>query len=202
MSTDDPKQLFREDTIYTILAQQYIRGSGAEWLFEQLSYPFKTICTSKSSAEISTMKIESAKKRNKNTKTLLKMTTPILENIFMSFHCFPAEIIRTCKYIFETCCERFEDTGYHALSSFLFLRFICPCISSPEYHKSFTRKNVSIETQRNLILVTKLVQRIATFNLEFTDEHNKLYQDFVCKNIQRMKRFYDDIINVRFCSLI
>lgn len=184
--------------MYTILAQQYFREAGKKWLYERLYYPLKTISKTKKSAEISLHKVKNTKQLHKNTKILLKMTELILSSIFDNFSSLPVEIIRACKYMFSTCNERFEDSGYYALSSFLFLRFICPALSSGslEYHQLIVGKPFTLDEQRNLISVSKLIQRIATFNDIFTEDHDSQYQEFTKSYISQMKSFYDSITRV------
>lgn len=157
----------------------------------------KTITNVKGSLDLNF--IEDAKKLDKRTKHLIKMTNPILENIFNAYYLLPVEIIRACKFMFETCNERFTGSGYYALSSFIFLRFICPALSSPDYQHVFLKNPLALppQTRKNFIQVTKLIHRIATFNQDFTDDvHNTRFREFVCSNIFKMKAFYDSIAQV------
>merc|ERR1712232_1169881 len=153
-STSSLDQLFREDSLNCVVIQQYLREAGEDWLKKALVIPLKAILTCKYSAEINPLFLTKRDKLKSNLKTLTKMTSSILENVWCSFEEIPVEILRTCKYLFNTSNERFNGSGYFSLSSFLFLRFICPYITTIEIPKSS-----SSCVKRNLILMIKIIQR-------------------------------------------
>ena len=103
-----------------------------------------------------------------------------------------SNICQLCHCI-STCAEtRFSDAKYKAVGAFIFLRFFCPAIVSPEstgYHDT-----ISPVLYRGLLLAGKISQNLAN-NVLFGDKEAYMIplNDFLTRNIYRVTRFLREI---------
>ncbi|KAH3686842.1 hypothetical protein WICPIJ_002169 [Wickerhamomyces pijperi] len=79
--------------------------------------------------------------------------------IINSAHLFPIEFRYVCKTISDSVKEKFPDYRLIAVGSFIFLRFFCPVIVSPESEKIVDIPNR--QTQRKFLLLAKVLQNMA-----------------------------------------
>ena len=88
--------------------------------------------------------------------------------------------------------DRFPDSRHSAVGSFIFLRFFCPAVISPES----IDLDVSTDTReirRALLLITKVIQNLAN-NVIFGNKepHMKVLNSFLANNIKQVTKFLSD----------
>lgn len=86
-------------------------------------------------------------------------------------------------------------TAFHVVGSFLFLRFICPCIVSPENFGLIKEGRVSRDISRGLILVAKILQNVANEVQSFDkEEYLQPTAEFVSKWIREVESFSEKLL--------
>lgn len=96
-----------------------------------------------------------------------------------------------CHHIWEVVDDRFPDSRHSAVGSFIFLRFFCPAIVSPESIDLDVNPDTR-ETRRALLLITKVIQNLAN-NVVFKEPHMKVLNPFLSDNIKQVTKFLSDI---------
>jgi len=96
-----------------------------------------------------------------------------------------------CHQIWEIVEDRFPEARHSAIGSFIFLRFFCPAIVSPE-GVDLDIPSESREIRRALLLITKVIQNLAN-NVKFKEPHMQILNSFLAENIKQVTRFLSDI---------
>ena len=98
-----------------------------------------------------------------------------------------------CHHIWEVVEDRFPDSRHSAVGSFIFLRFFCPAVVSPEsIDLEISPDNRDI--RRALVLITKVIQNLAN-NMVFgsKEPHMKVLNPFLSENIKQVTKFLSDV---------
>lgn len=89
----------------------------------------------------------------------VKYMTLLIDAITSSVHLFPTELVVVCQTIFSAVEEKFPPYAYVAVGSFVFLRFFCPALVSPESEGII---NISESAyKRPLVTLAKVIQSLA-----------------------------------------
>lgn len=106
-----------------------------------------------------------------------------------------------CHHIWETVEERFPGSRHSAVGSFIFLRFFCPAIVSPE-QADLELPSDTREIRRALLMITKVIQNLAN-NVVFANKepHMKVLNKFLSENIKGVSKFLSDL-SVSSCLAI
>lgn len=88
---------------------------------------------------------------------------------------------------------RFPDAKYTAVGAFIFLRFFCPAIVTPEA-EGLVAERPSKEMRRGLLLIAKVIQNLAN-NVLFGAKEPYMYPliDFLTQNIYLVTTFLREI---------
>ncbi|KAI8050945.1 hypothetical protein BDF22DRAFT_745143 [Syncephalis plumigaleata] len=98
-----------------------------------------------------------------------------------------------CHFLSTVVGERFPKAKLTAVGGFIFLRFFCPAIVSPETH-NISQPLRSKEVRRGLLLITKVIQNLANQVLFGTKEtFMTSLNDFLDKNMAVVRKFLHDI---------
>lgn len=87
--------------------------------------------------------------------------------------------------------DRFPDSRHSAVGSFIFLRFFCPALVSPE-SVDLDLTSETRESRRGLLLITKVMQNLAN-NVVFREPHMQSLNDFLSENIRPVTKFLSDL---------
>lgn len=87
----------------------------------------------------------------------------IVDKIVGSAKWFPDSFRFICSEIYKSVGAKFEDAALIAVGSFVFLRFFCPAIVSPETFFDLSTSNVKVK--RSLIQLVKVIQYMANGTL-------------------------------------
>lgn len=87
----------------------------------------------------------------------------IVDRIVNSAKWFPESFQFICSEIYKAVGAKFEDAALVAVGSFVFLRFFCPAIVSPESFFDLSTSNVKVK--RSLIQLVKVIQYMANRTL-------------------------------------
>ncbi|RKP27599.1 hypothetical protein SYNPS1DRAFT_26753, partial [Syncephalis pseudoplumigaleata] len=105
----------------------------------------------------------------------------------------PRQLREICHFLSTVVGERFPKAKLTAVGGFIFLRFFCPAIVSPETH-NISQSLRSKEVRRGLLLITKVIQNLANQVLFGTKEtFMTSLNDFLDKNMAVVRKFLRDI---------
>jgi neurofibromin 1 len=120
----------------------------------------------------------------KNKDNVIRATSLILDAICSSTFMAPACFRAVCNIILESVKNRFPESKYTAVGSFIFLRFFCPVIVSPESAGLVKPGLIDKESRRGLLIIAKVVQNIANNVLFGSKEvYMVVLNDFVTENM-------------------
>ena len=106
----------------------------------------------------------------------------------------PYEFIRLCSYIKQRFSKKFpESNPNHALSAFLFLRFILAGLSAPK-ECGFISSHPPDEMRRQLILISKVLSMWSIGDVfDEKEEYMVVMNDFIEDHIAALTKYYDFI---------
>lgn len=84
-------------------------------------------------------------------------TQAMLDAVFGTVDAIPVPLRWMARTLRDAVLKRFPDAARQAVGGFLFLRFICPALLSPEHH-GLADGSLKPEQRRPLTLVTKIIQ--------------------------------------------
>ena len=86
-----------------------------------------------------------------------------------------------------------NDAVYKGIGGLFFLRFICPALTAPHVYGLLETPPNQV-TQRQLVLITKVVQSIANMQEPGKkEEYMVALRDFIVKSIPKITTFYDNL---------
>jgi len=167
----------------TALASYFLRSIGRTYLQKVIGPHIVKLIKTKRSYEIDLTKPGGAKA---NVKRLKKFASALLKSIFESVPICPEGIRLFLYHMCNEIRERYPNISVSkTVSSFFFLRFVCPGIVYPLSVGIITEDNkpVSPQAQRCLVLTAKILQNIANgAEADFHETHltklNKVLTDF------------------------
>jgi neurofibromin 1 len=121
------------------------------------------------------------------------MAQRFLDVIVASSDKMPRQLREICHFLSTVVGERFPKAKLTAVGGFIFLRFFCPAIVSPETH-NISQPLCSKEVRRGLLLITKVIQNLANQVLFGTKEiFMTSLNDFLEKNMIVVRKFLRDV---------
>ncbi|RKO95669.1 Rho GTPase activation protein, partial [Caulochytrium protostelioides] len=144
-ATDDPRILFRGNTLATKALDYYMKAVGAEYLRSTLGYHIKTIYALSNSCEVDPTRLPSGKDRlmslelidsvKRHWKRLLGHCSSLWDAIVHAADKMPPEMLHVFHHMARETDARYPDhpdAKYAAISGFLFLRFFVAAILNPK----------------------------------------------------------------------
>ncbi|KAJ3009749.1 Ras GTPase activating protein ira2, partial [Thoreauomyces humboldtii] len=165
-NTDTPANLFRRNSIATRLLTIYAKQHGVEYLRSTLSPILSELAERcpPMSFEVDPLKCGTGD-ADANMRNLRVVSQGILDSVIgpPGAGRLPPFLRDVCATIWRLVGTRFPDARITAVGGFLFLRFICPAIVSPETHNLIPTNDGELkkELRRGLVLITKVVQNLA-----------------------------------------
>ncbi|KAJ1309139.1 hypothetical protein OPQ81_004812 [Rhizoctonia solani] len=129
-----------------------------------------------------------------NAKSLSIIAQAFLNVICESAPILPPILREVCNHIADAVNEIWPESSFPAVGSFMFLRFICPAIVSPEsVDIELPRDNARIK--RGLMLITKIIQNLANNVLFGKEPYLIPLNNLLEANIVPLARFLNDVIH-------
>eukprot|EP01117_Protostelium_nocturnum_P010749 TRINITY_DN3871_c0_g1_i2.p1 TRINITY_DN3871_c0_g1~~TRINITY_DN3871_c0_g1_i2.p1 ORF type:complete len:791 (+),score=202.17 TRINITY_DN3871_c0_g1_i2:385-2757(+) len=186
--------LFRGNNLASRLMTLHTKRLATNYMEETLSDPVRKIVQLENiSFEIDSGRLKAMDSADKNQAHLEKHTQNILNRIFASAPNFPSDLRQFYKELKRTVAAKYPGDDRLVIANFIFLRFFNPFIISPPNR---LMPSISPKCQRNLMLVSKLVQTLANgvrsqsaVKEEFMAKVNK----FILHNIPNIEKFIDSV---------
>ncbi|KAF0705858.1 hypothetical protein As57867_006880, partial [Aphanomyces stellatus] len=198
--------LFRSDDYSSRLLSTYAKAVGLRFIHTALADHIRALCTDKKSSdfELNIAKDPSLSdpvKLQRNADNLMAVCQTIVDSILDHVDALPLSFVHVCRYLKGKLIERFLDKSeedYDGSSSpikaimggFLFLRFICPAITTPHSY-GLLDEIPDASSRRILVLVTKLLFNCST-DVEFgvKESYMRIVNGFILQNAPRMSFLY------------
>ncbi|KAJ3163262.1 Ras GTPase activating protein ira2 [Geranomyces michiganensis] len=196
-NTDTPANLFRRNSIATRLLTIYAKQQGQEYIRSTLRpiiFELSERCPPMS-FEVDPIKLRDNEDAEANMRNLKVVSQGILDSVIgPGATRFPSFLRQACGIVWRLVGTRFPDARVTAVGGFLFLRFICPAIVSPETHGIIDAGDVRKELRRGLVLITKVVQNLAN-NVLFGVKEAFMAgaNDVLRDNVARVHGFLRDV---------
>jgi hypothetical protein len=183
--------LFREDSLCSKMVMVYFQLMGSSYLSEILSPVVHHIINSKTSYEVDPNRADYNKKNVKKIKEILDMT---FDAIVKSRPAVPRPIRDLCVELAEVTGLRYPDLALTAVCGFLFLRFLCPALTSPVKF-NILDESPPAEALRALVITAKVLQALANGVL-FGDKEAYLmeFNDWVSKRTGPFRTYVEGLV--------
>lgn len=162
----DTSVLFRTSSLTTALVESYMRSMCQLALTKCLKGPLKKLLDDKICCELNPSKMDSqnvSQRACENLQNLLNLLDELVSNIYDSVSYYPLPVRYLFSCLQRTVIQRWPNEPLiktRVVSSFLFLRLICPTILNPKQF-NLINETPSENAIRNLTLVAKCLQSLA-----------------------------------------
>lgn len=200
-STSDPEILFRGNSLTTKVVDALQKLFGGRFLSATLGPIIDKIAQLKKPVELDPMRITKDTAKN-SLETIITLCQEMLDAIFASSDLLPSALNRTYSLLSSEIdakfASNFSSTDLRrfrsiAISSFFFLRLICPALLSPVLFGLSGQVQNEI-TSRTLTLLAKTMQNLANFVAFGKKEpHMEPLNVFIENNYERMHLLLDHI---------
>ncbi|KAI8829715.1 hypothetical protein BJ741DRAFT_622171 [Chytriomyces cf. hyalinus JEL632] len=202
-ATSDPNIIFRGNTLATKTMDTFMSVVGMEYLHASIGKEIKAIYESTESCEVDPLRVDNPEAAKRNFTRLMDHVTSIWQSILASVENCPRSMVEIMSSIHDCILERWGDVGvvkYSAVSGFIFLRFFCPAILSPNLFK-IVDDIPEGNRARTFTLIAKILQNLANL-AEFGQKEQYLADcnEFIKEQIPNMKNLIDKISS-RYTSI-
>jgi len=183
--------LFRSDSPITKAMTSFLKMGATQYLHDIVDPLIKEIEADPNGFEVDPSQTKSDVKTN--AEKLRSVSQKFFDSIIGSADLLPVNVRQVFGNLRKLVAGVFPESELKAIGGFLFLRFICPCVTAPEGFglvKGAPRK----EVRRALCLVGKVIQNTA--NLQpFKEAYMASFDLFVQQNKQKCNEFYERVSN-------
>ncbi|KAL6065950.1 Ras GTPase activation domain containing protein [Balamuthia mandrillaris] len=182
-------------TLDTLLMSTFTLLTGMPYLQNCLRPFIDEIMADCSGYEVNPAKAEQ-EDVSQNMQKLLNMCQRIVDRIFASTDECPRPFRVMANHLQKECVKRFADSRHKSIGGFIFLRFFCPAILSPD-SRGLVEPPMAPEARRPLILISKAIQNLAN-EVPFgaKEEYMSPVNAFIERNQERCRSFFDEIATV------
>eukprot|EP01119_Soliformovum_irregulare_P019017 TRINITY_DN5943_c0_g1_i1.p1 TRINITY_DN5943_c0_g1~~TRINITY_DN5943_c0_g1_i1.p1 ORF type:complete len:2529 (-),score=855.67 TRINITY_DN5943_c0_g1_i1:42-7628(-) len=166
--TESSTGLFRRNSISTKLLAAFSKLMGREYLCNTLAPTIHSIIADNLTFELDPNKLPKGQTMEQNVTNVLKVSQQFMSAIVKSVDDCPLPLREVCHFMHQAVHERFPTFENSAVGGFIFLRFLCPAIISPEGF-GVIKDLPNPDVRRGLVLATKSIQNLAN-GLSFTSD--------------------------------
>jgi len=194
--------LFRENSMASKILASYTKLVGVEFLQEVIGPILEKIILSwaLTTGGVGTTEVDmDVKLREYNElprhlENLNKKCQQLLDSILSSYDKLPSTVRGVAHLVFNEVGRKYPSRQRIGIGNFLFLRFICPAIITPEsYGIEFRNVRVDGVTRKGLILISKVLQKLANGGRFGSKESFMLpLNDFLDLNDEKMVAYFQN----------
>jgi len=193
-TSESSSTLFRSNSMVSKMFKFYSRLIGLPYLYETVGPEICELIEQELGLEVDPEKMEEGTDLDEMRWTLMAQSQKLLKSIFNSVEKCPAQFRILFAQIKECVSDRFPNSVNTTIGGFLFLRFFCPAISSPEAF-GILDEPPSASARRLLILITKVLQSLSN-DVEFgtKEPYMTKLNDFIHSNRTKLVSFYEKLV--------
>jgi len=172
----------------------YSRLIGLPYLYITIGPEMDELIAEELGLEVDPEKMEEGTDLDEMRWTLMAQSQKILKTILNSVDDCPAQFRQLFAHIKRCVAERFPENVNTTIGGFIFLRFFCPAVSSPEAY-GIVEEPPSASARRLLILITKVLQNLSN-DVEFGSKEPYMTKmnDFIQSNRVKLAQFYEKLV--------
>ncbi|RGB37714.1 hypothetical protein C1646_638789 [Rhizophagus diaphanus] len=200
--TDYEADLFRKTSITTRLLGAFAKAHGTEYLRETLQPILNDLIEKPSdySCELDKDRMLPNEDLEENLKNLKELAKAFINAICNSKDKIPRSFRYVCHYIAKAVAEKFPESTYIMVGSFIFLRFFNPALVAPD-SENLCKPIENPRFRRALLFVTKVVQNLANDVIFGGKEpHIMNMNSFLKEHIHQMKAFLEEISRLPYST--
>lgn len=185
--------IFRRNSTLTKFLLNFTKENG----FEYLEATLKPFLVEVIENDVN-FEIERNEDNEKDAEIFVTYLKKLVNAIVTSIDKAPRSFFFICSAIYQSVFSRFEESALVAVGSFIFLRFFCPAVISPETFFEMEVNNPKVK--RSLMQLVKVIQNMANGSLgKWQDLSNcqgdletlnKKVQDFLIKVSEKLYKDY------------
>jgi hypothetical protein len=193
-TTESAGTLFRSNSMVSKMFKFYSRLIGLPYLYETIGPELCELIEEELGLEVDPEKMEEGTDLDEMRWMLMAQSQKILKSILNNIERCPPQFRVLFAHIKKCVAERFPENVNTTIGGFIFLRFFCPAVSSPEAY-GIVEEPPSASARRLLILITKVLQNLSN-DVEFGSKEPYMTKmnDFIHSNRQKLGEFYDKLI--------
>ncbi|KAK5581702.1 hypothetical protein RB653_001739 [Dictyostelium firmibasis] len=190
-STSSAQTLFRGNSTATKLMTAFTRMTGRPYLVATLKPIVDKLLRDSSGYELDPEKTSNTEG---NVERLSQICQEFLDAIYNSLEYCPLPFREMASHLQKEVVKVFPESKHTSVGGFIFLRFFCPCILSPDTCGVSDSASLTMEARRALILVSKTLQNVANGIIFGSKEtYMKDMNGFLESNMEGCKEFLDRI---------
>ncbi|KAG8745587.1 Ras GTPase activating protein ira2 [Ceratobasidium sp. 414] len=195
--TTSESSIFRSNTMCMRVLSAFARMHGYNYLRQILSPLISQMATMPAdrSYELDPKRPDGRGNIEENAKSLSIIAQAFLNVICESAPILPPIIREVCNFIADTVNDVWPESSFPAVGSFMFLRFICPTIVSPEGVDIELPRENNARIRRGLMLITKIIQNLANNVLFGKEPYLIPLNNLLEQNIVPLARFLNEVIH-------
>jgi len=175
---------------------QFTRMTGGSYLNETLKTLIEQVIADPVGYEVDPEKAP-GENHSENMRKLISMTNNFLDAIINSFDWCPLPFRIIASHLQEEVFKKYPQSKHTAIGGFIFLRFFCPGVMSPDSQGILTEGVIDGVARRALILISKSLQNLSN-GLEF-GKKEPFMEDmnvFIRDNMPRVQEYFDRLAAV------
>eukprot|EP01119_Soliformovum_irregulare_P002244 TRINITY_DN12528_c0_g1_i1.p1 TRINITY_DN12528_c0_g1~~TRINITY_DN12528_c0_g1_i1.p1 ORF type:complete len:1070 (+),score=179.39 TRINITY_DN12528_c0_g1_i1:67-3276(+) len=183
--------LFRSNSMVSKMFKFYSRLIGLPYLYVTIGPELSKLLEEELGLEVDPEKMEEGKDLDEMRWSLMSQSQKILKQILVSDNECPTQFREIFTHLKKSVGLRFPDNINTTIGGFIFLRFFCPAVSSPEAY-GIVDEPPSTTCRRLLILITKVMQNLSN-DVEFgsKEPYMSKMNDFIQSNRLKLQDFYN-----------
>ena len=189
--TESESELLRRSCVATKMLSIYAKWKGSAYLKATLRKVLERLMLTSSELdfELDPARVRSPDELHSNAMQLRIVAKVFIDDICASSSKIPPAFRKICSIILSAVTMRFPEAKYTGVGAFIFLRFFCPAIVSPEV-EGLVPAPPSKEMRRGLLLIAKIIQNLAN-NVLFGAKEPYMYplNEFLSQNIYDVTNF-------------
>ncbi|EDO16305.1 hypothetical protein Kpol_1053p43 [Vanderwaltozyma polyspora DSM 70294] len=176
--------ILRRNSVATRALSLYSRSKGNEYLVKIIGPVLEQMVEDKAYFEVEKLQLDDPN-ASEQLDLFEKYMKILIDAIIGSIDCFPVELFVVCQVIYSEVRKKFPEYSLVAVGSFVFLRFICPALVSPETENIIGV--TPLKEKRSLIQMAKVIQNMAN------GSDNLLKWPSLATKLDFLKKCNDDI---------
>jgi GTPase-activator protein for Ras-like GTPase len=187
--------LFRSNSMVSKMFKFYSRLVGLPYLYMTVAPTIVQLVWENKGLEVDPERIAEDADLNEMRWMLMAQSQGVLKSILASSKNCPAQFREIFQSIKSSVEGQFPESVNKTIGGFLFLRFFCPAVTSPESY-GVLDEPPSPESRRLLILMTKVLQNLSN-DVEFgsKEPYMEKMNDFIESNRAGLAEFFGDVVN-------
>ncbi|PVD19798.1 hypothetical protein C0Q70_20289 [Pomacea canaliculata] len=188
--------LFRATTLATTLMDQYMKMTSTDFVRQAVQSGVHKVLELKHSCELNPALLDGTTDSKANSELLLSLLNTIVEDIFRAADSCPSQLRYICNCLQRKARAKWpedETVRTRVVSSFIFLRLLCPAIVNPKSF-SLVAENPSETAARTLKLIAKVLQMLANLvDAGPKEPFMEVVHPFIRRNRERLVAFLDEL---------